>query len=208
MSVVDLVIDVVQTDVVGAATWLAQNFAVRRIPKRKHLEPRAKDRWFEDGREQPIELLVKSGIWATLSAPTRGIAPVLLALATRNESDRDTFSVTISCSGIARYSGVKSFSSISKGLGELHEIGWLESASGGAFVGPGPFRETNTYVLRPWSDAITELANAMASQNRQEIEAERQLRKLRRRERQQALNAATRCVAMEPTPHAPPHRYY
>src|SRR5215469_1785539 len=69
MSAVDLVIDVFQTDIVGAATWFSRNFAVRRIPKGRHLGPRAKDCWFEVGREQPIELLIKSGIWAALSAP-------------------------------------------------------------------------------------------------------------------------------------------
>src|SRR5438105_9538916 len=39
MSVVDLVMNVRAEDAASAANWLGSNFDVKRIPKRRHLEP-------------------------------------------------------------------------------------------------------------------------------------------------------------------------
>jgi hypothetical protein len=196
MSVVDLVIDVCATEVAGAASWLEQNFEIRSMPKRRHLEPNQPLRWCQVGHEQPIELLVKSGIWPALSPQAQRIAPALLSLATKEE--RDTFRVRISNRGIMRYSGVRSFSSVSKGIRQLEEIEWLECLPSDALAG-SVLRSVSTYRLTPYSDGLMELAQAMAAQSRKEIEAERELRKQQRRARRHALDAATRCVAMKPT---------
>jgi len=196
MSVVDLVCDVRGVRVAEAARWIAEHFDVPQIPKRRHLEPNQPPRWYDVGHEQPIELLVKSGIWARLSPQAQRIAPVLFGLATKE--DRDTFRVQISNRAIMRYSGVKSFSSVCKAIGQLGEIEWLQCIPGTVRAGT-ELRSTSTYLLTPYSDALQELANTTFVQQKQEIEAEREIRKQQRRARREALNAATRCVAMKPT---------
>jgi len=196
MSVIDLVIDAQATDAAGAAAWLERNFEVPRIPKGRHLEPTRPLPRYDVGHEQPLELLVKSGVWATLRPQAQRIGPVLLHFAEKRE--HDTFRVQLSNRGIMRYSGIKSFGSVSKGIAQLEEIGWLSILRGDARAG-GLIRAANTYILTPYSDAILELANAMAAQNRKEIEIEREMRRLQRLARVEALNAATRCVAMKPT---------
>jgi len=200
MSVVDLVCDVLGLRVAEAARWIAERFDVRQIPKRRHLEPNKPLRWCDVGHEQPIELLVKSGIWARLSPQAQRIAPVLFCLATKE--DRDTFRVQISNRAIMRYSGAKSFSSVSKAISQLEEIEWLQCVPGTARAG-AELRSTSTYLLTPYSDALQELANATFVQQKQEIEAEREIRKQQRRARREAMDAAPRCVATKPTDDTP-----
>jgi hypothetical protein len=196
MSVVDLVCDVQGIDVAKAARWLEGHFDVPRIAKRRHLEAAKPLRWCDVGHEQPIELLVKSGIWAVLCPPAQRVAPVLFCLATRGE--RDTFNVKISDRALMRYSGVKSFSSLGKAKRQLEEIEWLECLAD-EFKAGEVLRSVSTYGLTPYSDGLMELANEMAAQNRQEVAAEREMRRQQRRARRAALDAATRCVAMKPT---------
>jgi hypothetical protein len=196
MSVVDLVRDFLQVGVAEAARWLDEHFDVPQIPKHRHLEPNQPLRWCDVGHEQPIELLVKSGIWAMLCAQAQRIAPVLLTLGSKQ--DHQTFRVRISNRALMRYGGAKSFSSVGKAIGQLEEIGWLKTMpddpSHGAVV-----RNTNTYILTPFSDSLMELAQATLRQMRMDVEAERELRKCQRRARAEALKAATRLVEMKPT---------
>jgi hypothetical protein len=204
MSVVDLVRDRLGVDVAEAARWIAGHFDVPQIPKRRHLEPDRPLRWCDVGHEEPIELLVKSGVWAGLSPQAQRVAPVLLCLAAKE--DRDTFRIQISDRALMRYSGVKSFSSVGKAKRQLEEIEWLECLPSD---GPGgAMRPVSAYRLTPYSDGLMELANVIAAQNREEIAAERQMRKQQRHARRQALDAATRCVAMKPTDDMPPARDY
>jgi hypothetical protein len=97
-----------------------------------------------------------------------------------------------------RYSGVKSFSSVGKAKRQLEEVEWLECLPNDSKAGE-VLRPVCIYRLTPYSDGLMELANAMADQNRQEIAAEREMRKQKRRARRVALDAATRYVAMKPT---------
>jgi hypothetical protein len=205
MSVVDLVVDVTGTDVAGAAQWLALNFEVQRIPKGRHLESSKALPHFEVGREDPIELLVKSGIWARLSAQAQRIAPTMLAFAEKEK--RDTFRVRISDRAIMRYSGVKSFNSVSKAKRQLEEIEWLERLPSGAQAG-SVLRSASNYRLTPYSDGLLELAQVTAAQNRNEMMAERELRQRQRRARAEALNAARRCAALKPTDVPPKAGHY
>ena len=200
-SVVDLVCDVQGVGVGEAAQWIAGHFDVPQIPKRRHLEPSSSLRWCDVGHEQPIELLVKSGIWAGLSPQAQRVAPVLLCFATKE--DRDTFRVQISDRALMRYSGVKSFSSVGKAKRQLEEIEWLECLPSEPRPG-GAMRTACTYRLTPYSEGLKELANAMAAQNREEIAAEREIRKQQRRARRSALEAATRFAAMKPTDNIQP----
>ena len=193
MSVVDLVMDATGTDAAGAAQWIEKHFEVRRIPKRRHLQDARPKHWCDVGHEQPIELLVKSGIWGALSPQAQRIAPVLNCLATK--ADGNTFRIQISYRAIMRYSGVKSPNSVAKALKQLAEIEWLKTLP--TESNSKVLRDSGTYILTPYSDGITELANSMAAQMRQEIEAERELRKRQRRARRQAIDAATRCVTIK-----------
>lgn len=124
IGVVDLVMEVLATDLKGAIRWLEDHFQLHHKPKGKHLESRGEERPYQIGYEGPIELLIKYGIWASLAPPTRAIAPVLLAFAERAE--KDTFIVTFSYRGILRNSGVRSFSSVSKAIEQLKGIGWVD----------------------------------------------------------------------------------
>lgn len=192
IGVVDLVVDVLRIDLKEAIRWIEEHFEVKRIPKGKHLESRSKEHPYRVGYERPVELLVKSGIWATFGPQTQRIVPVLLAFAERAE--KNTLVVTSSYRRLMRFSGVKSPNSISKGTRQLEEIGWLEIHQTKTPDG-SVLKNVNTYILTPESDAILELANGMASQLRAEIAAERELRKQRRRARKEALSAATLCVS-------------
>jgi hypothetical protein len=196
MSVVDLVCDVLGVEVAAAAAWIDGHFEVPQIAKRRHLEPNKPLRLYAVGREDPIELLVKSGIWSGLSPQAQRVAPVLLSFA--EEEGRDCLRVQISNRAIMRYSGVKSFTSVSKGISQLVEIEWLIRVPGALRSASG-LPAVSSYRLTPYSNGLMELANILAAQNRNEIAAEREMRKQQRRARRQALEAATRCVAMKAT---------
>jgi hypothetical protein len=116
--------DVMEADVAGAARWLEQHFKVKYIPQGQHLTDTHAIRPYRVGYEGPIELLIKSGLWASLKPTPQRIIPVLLHLAERG-SDSETFKVQISYRAIQRYSGVKSFGTISEALQQLAEFGWL-----------------------------------------------------------------------------------
>lgn len=196
MSVVDLVRDARSVSVGEAAGWIAEHFDVPHIPKHRHLESSPSRPCYDVGHEQPIELLVKSGIWALLSPQAQRVAPVLLCFATKE--DRDTFRVQISDRALMRYSGAKSFSSVGKAKRQLEEIEWLERLPSAPEPG-GVIQSVSAYRLTPYSNGLTELANAVSAQHREEIAAEREIRKQQQRARRSAQNAATRCVAPKST---------
>jgi hypothetical protein len=130
---------------------------------------------------------------------------VLLAYARKTEgepwkAEGETLTVQISNRAVMRYSGVRSFSSVSKAIRQLEEIEWLECLPSDARAG-SVLRSVSTYHLTPYSDGLLELAQAMAAQSREEIEAERELRKQQRRARRRALDAATRHVALTEAAH-------
>ena len=187
---IDLIRDVLGLEFPAeAALWIAERFEVPRIPKGKHLaRPRSIVRPF--GFEGDIGLLIQSGLWADLSPATRCIAPVLLLFADK-EPGKTSAGVRVSFRGISRYSGVRSPNAVSKALNELEEIGWLERNSQPmkARGDSTPVRATGTYLLTPQSDHLLELANTTAKQFRDEIEAERHLRKSQRAERRQLLES-------------------
>jgi hypothetical protein len=183
MTVVDLIVDASGITVADAARWLDQNFEVRRIRPRRHLAGAGSQRPYKVGMEQPIELLVRSGLWAYLSAPAQRIAPVLLSFA--EHASRETFRVEISYRGMMRYSGLRSFNAVSGALEQLAEIGWLQRAGNGARG--QVLRDTGGYVLTPFSQAVLDLANALSQRERELIQAEKELRKQQRHNRRAVL---------------------
>ena len=187
LSVVDLVMDAMGTDVAGAARWLDQHFEVKRLAKGRHLEDRHAVRPYRVGFEQPIELLVKSGIWAMLKPGSQRIIPALLYLA-EPAQDPGTFVAQVSYRALQRYSGVKSFGTISKALKQLAELGWL-TALPQANPEASVLRDVNIYVLTPFSDAVMEMANTVSASFRADIEQERELRRHERNARRRNTQA-------------------
>lgn len=187
LSVVDLVMDVMGTDVAGAARWLEQHFKVKHLAKGRHLEDRHAIRPYRVGFEQPIELLVKSGIWAMLKPGSQRIIPALLYLAEPGR-DAGTFVAQISYRALQRYSGVKSFGTISKALQQLAELEWLKTLPQ-ANPDANVLRDVNTYILTPFSDAVMEMANTVSASFRADIEQERELRRHERSTRRRNMQA-------------------
>ena len=185
-SVVDVVRDVLGCDLSAAIAWLDSNFIIPRIPKRKHLESDRLVRPYRVGTEDPITLLVRSGIWAALSVPARCIVPVLLAHAEHAAGQRDAYTLQMSYRAIMTYSGLKSFSAVSKALGELTAFDWVTRKA--ATPKPGAvLRATGTYILTPYSEGVQETARTLFQAKRQIIEAERELRRVQRNERMAEL---------------------
>jgi hypothetical protein len=133
------------------------------------------------GHEHVLELLVRSGLWARFAKPTKAIAPVLVWLAERRQPASMESVVTISYAGITRYSGVRSPNAIRKALVELSEAGLLNLPE--VPDARTPERGAATYVVKPFSHDLWELAHAAAAQQRAEIAAERELRGRQRKER-------------------------
>jgi hypothetical protein len=177
--------DVEATGIRGAVRWLEHHFELPYLPKGCHLkDPHAKPPYMA-GYEQPVELLVKSGIWANLRPPTQRILPVLLAFAERGP-EPGTLEVKISYRAIQKYSGVRSFGTIAGTLEQLLDLGWLAKVPP-AQDGTTVLRDVNIYILTPHSDAVVELANATAATTRATVEQERQLRKQQRAARRDFL---------------------
>jgi hypothetical protein len=184
MGPVDLVMNVLDlSGPADAALWIAERFSVPFIPKGKHLKQPSRPP-VRAGFEGDIGVLVVSGLWAEFSAPTRCIVPALLSLADR-ETGKRTAEISISYKGISRYSGVASPNAIAKAIRELEEIGWLARKDGPR--ASNSLRAVNTYLLTPQADAVVELAGARWKQTREAVEGEREIRKRRRTERQDAL---------------------
>jgi hypothetical protein len=140
------------------------------------------------GQEHGLGLLVRSGLWGTFSEAARCIAPVLVAMGERQETIDPEFKVCMSYVGISRYSGVRSPNAVRKAVVELTEIGFLRPAS--AFTRRTPANPAATYIVTPVSDDLWENANAYAARLKQEIAAEKELRKRARQQRIRSLRDA------------------
>ena len=186
---IDMVMAVRELGVADAALWIAGRFDVPMIPAGKRLEVpgRRRDRV---GHERGLELLIRSGLWATLSESARSIAPVLLAMSEKKELTDQECSIQISYIAVSRYSGIQSPNSIRKALTELEEMGFLRCPEAG--LGRSPARNASHYIVTPTSEALTELAHAFSAQTRNEIAAEREIRARLKSERVRALKERSR----------------
>jgi hypothetical protein len=173
MGPIDLVMDVKTLEAADSALWIAQRFVVPTIPAGKRISEPERFR-NPVGHERGLELLIRSGLWGTLSEATRSIAPILLAMSDKQEPMDQEFSIHISYRGITRYSGVSSPNAIRNALLELGEIGFLRLPGAGLHRSPG--RPASHYIVTPNSDELNELAQAFSAQMRSEIAAERDLR--------------------------------
>ena len=187
---IDLVMDVRECTLTEAIRWIAQRFEVPLIPKGKHLV-KLKGHVVRYGYERPIELLLRSGLWAKMSHPAQLLAVVFVELKVEGQRD-ESWELEISYRALARYSGLKSDASVSKGLKDLAGIGWLQRQRHRTGRNRGPVRETATYIVTPYSDSVRELANATAADMRAAIDEERQMRAEKRAQRTQAWRHAKR----------------
>jgi hypothetical protein len=181
MGPVDLVMEVHgMASPADAALWIAERFTVPSIPARKRLTEtdRRRDRV---GYERGLGMLIRSGLWARLSAPAQTIAAVLLGFGEKGGPLDEALRVQMAYRTLARYSGVQSHNAIRKGLVELNEIGFL-------ILPPGApsrclDRQSGTYIVTPNSRELWELAQTRARQTQQEIAVEVELRRRQRTER-------------------------
>jgi hypothetical protein len=124
MSVIDFAKDYLGVDVRQAIRWLAERFEIPRISRGKHLDEPDRPR-FAVGNEDPVELLVRSGVWAILSPPAQRIFPVLLSFAQRDDKRR--YMIEMSYLGMQRYSGLKSPNAVKGALACLGDFHLLEA---------------------------------------------------------------------------------
>jgi len=80
-----------------------------------------------------------------------------------------------------RYSGLKSPNVIKKALEELRIIGWLHPLPNQL---NGLVKKVGSYLLNPYSEAVRELGNVLAAEERRAIEYERAWAQQRRIDRQ------------------------
>jgi hypothetical protein len=181
MGPIDLVMDVLAlTSPADAALWVAKHFTVPSIPPRKRLTE-ADGRRDRVGYERGLGMLIRSGLWAKLSAPAQAIAAVLLEFGEKGGPLDEALRVQMAYRALARFSGVQSHNAIRKGLVELGEVGFLVLPS------DAPSRSLNrqpaTYIVTPNSRELWDLAQTTARQTQQEIAAEVELRRRQRAER-------------------------
>jgi hypothetical protein len=175
MGPIDLVMDVLgMPSPADAALWIAERFTVPSIPARKRLIGEALRRE-RVGLERGLGLLIRSGIWGSLSEPARAIGAVLLEFAEKRSSLEEVFHVQMAYRTISRYSGIQSHNAIRKGLVELNEVGFLVLPAGPLLRSPD--RPSASYTVTPNSERLWELGQVVAHQHQQEIAAEVELRK-------------------------------
>jgi hypothetical protein len=126
MGPIDLVMDVLDTAAADAALWIAARFTVPSVPRRRPV-PKL-DAPYRVGYEHGIGLLIRSGLWGTLSEAARCIAPVLLGMAEKVSPASQDFTLQMSYVAISRFSGVRSHRAIRKALVELADIGFSPPA--------------------------------------------------------------------------------
>ncbi len=164
-------------DLRQAALWIAARFDVPALPKGVHVRKREGyyPRFRAGDIDTVVELLVRSGLWCTLSHAERSILPVLSTFANRN-----TGSAEISYQGLMRYSGVRSPATIAAAMRHFQRIGFLKIVRGPA---AGVLRKVNQYRL-DFDDADFQgLANETFRRHTAEIELERDMRLKARRVR-------------------------
>jgi len=163
-----------------------RSFDVPTIPKGSHLK-NPDCLIVPPACEDPICLLVLSGVWADLSVTAQRLIPVLLNLGRWEESGSDC-TIRISYRAMMRYSGIESPNAIKDVLDELENIGWLVRL-GSPQRGESPIKGTAEYRLTPLSQGVMELANKMAPQFGAAIQAAKAARKRQRQEREQRLRS-------------------
>jgi hypothetical protein len=124
MSTIDLVIKHQELDsrsaLREATAWICARWPVPTIAKNTKLS--RPERWATSPvglSSFPLEIIVRSGIWASLDDAGRAILPALFCFAENGE-------VSISYRGLSRFSGKASDTTVAKVLQRFEQIGLLE----------------------------------------------------------------------------------
>jgi hypothetical protein len=177
LSTIDLVMSVFTVDLRHAVQWITSRFKIRPAPKGRHIQHQ--ERWPEVFRvgtsHTALEMLVRSGIWASLSPAQRSMIPVLATFA-----DPQTQEVTISYRGLMQYTGIRSQSTVSAGLKRFQTLHFLRVERRRESEG---LRDCNTYHLCFDDPESVECANRSLRHQRDLIKHERELRRQARNQR-------------------------
>jgi len=170
LSAVDLVHSVLGLETYEAVCWLAARFPIPTIRKGKHLKSRSKSvvRLPANTSGHPLEFLIRSGVWASMSAAECRLLPVLQVF-----TDRDTGLATLSYAAQRHFSGLESDASVSRALSGFRNIHAVERHAASS---TGPILGVSSYRVNLQDAHFLKLANATYKQTRDEVEAQRRLR--------------------------------
>jgi hypothetical protein len=175
-SSVDLVMQILGCPLPDAIMWIANRFDVPWIP-RSERPTKPATRIAVVGRVGtggPLESLIRSGLWRKLTLREQSALSVFSNFADSNGS------FTISYKGITKFTGVGSYTTVSRILSHFVQLGMLEIQRDDA---DNLVRPTNTYRLTLDSAPLHKLIQEMFEQQRRHIEQEKGLRRERREQR-------------------------
>jgi DNA-binding transcriptional ArsR family regulator len=176
LSPIDLVMSVREVNRGDAVRWLVAHFEIPNLPKGKHVE--SKERWPERFRigtsGSALDILIRCGVWASLTPAQRSILPVLDAF---SDADR---TLEISYRGLMRYAGVRSQSTISRALKRFQNLRVLSIVKARDEDG---FRSCNRYRLTLDDPLFRETARRTQETQAEELALERELRARAKAER-------------------------
>ena len=179
-SSIDLVRKVLGLDTHGAINWIAARFPVPSIPKGRHLRnPDPFRSVSRVGLGGPLEMIVRSGLWANLTPSESKVLAVFCAL-----HDQTTDKFQISYCGIRRYAGIKSDTTVARVLNRFQQMHLLKIHRARA---DGGLRACNSYHLTLDDPRVHDLMTKIYEGERDEIEAERQSRQEHRNMRRRVL---------------------
>jgi hypothetical protein len=181
-SNVDLVTMIRGCSISEAITWIAQRWSVPSIAK-KHLTERRSVPAARVGCGGYLEEIVRAGLWAQLSAAEKSVLVIFSELA-------PLAALRISYAGLARLTGVGSFSTISRVLERFEKIGLLQVQRAPASDG---LKACNKYALTLDSPRLHALLTAIHESAKREIEAEKEIRSGERVQRSRSTSLHLEC---------------
>ena len=179
MSVLDLIEGVRECDLRQAVEWVRDRFDVPVIEKARHVNRRGAKYQRTRALGLPLEVIVGSGFWASLSKAAKSLLVVFLTF-----SDSEDEWVIISFRALVRFAGLSN-ASIVRAQSELRKLGLLELYKS---TQAAPLRECNRYRLNCESPVFLEYIAKLNEKNRSEVELERAFQKRRRQERSKTIH--------------------
>lgn len=183
-STFDLVMGVLGCDFRSAVNWIVERWPVPSAPRGRHVKKRQgwNPAYRAGASGDPLELVIRSGLWAQLTKAQQAILPVLLRFV-----DPETGLAQISYRGIMRYANVRSSATVAAAIRRfcrsfhMLEIERRLDAEG--------FRSCNRYRFTFEDPAFLILLREIYLKHGEEIRLERTFRnEERKRRRKQSKN--------------------
>jgi len=176
-SNIDLVMMVKECDLPRAVSWLAAHFSIPTLPKGAHIKKRQD--WHPNFRASDtntvIPMLVRAGIWSTLSHAEQSILATFTAFA-----EQDTGLTPLSYRGLMRYSGVGSSATVAQAIRHFEQMKILSvDRTRGAY----PVRGVSKYRLTFDDPDFQALVSHVFQNMRDEIAYEREVQERARKDR-------------------------